>query len=128
MKTIYETLDGNVFTELADAEKHEQDLLSKVKMWDANSLSTTDTSHAMVVHLAGEYAGAIFKSMILANPAEHVDDDLLDCWVDDEDTGWFFWDEYAESYRYIPDHAITTIAANCNLAQLFLAECDQPQN
>lgn len=128
MKTIYQTLDGNIFTEPADAEIHEQELLSKVKMWDEDSQPTTDTSHAMTVCLTGKYAGGIFKAMMRANSHEYVNDNALECWFDDADEGWFLWDEYRLQYQYIPDHTIRTIAANCNLAQLFLAEHDPSQN
>ena len=111
MQTVYRTLDGKIFFEAHEAEKHEQKLLEKVKMWDWNKNPTTDTTQARVVHLIGEQAGAAFKAMVEANEEEQFI--ISDEHIDDEDTGWFYWDEYGEAYRYIDTEIIDCfIAAN----------------
>ncbi len=111
METVYRTLDGKIFTEAADAEQHEQEILEKVKMWDWNENPTTDTSHARVIHLVEPGSGAIFKAMVAANSEEY--DLIADDIMDDEDYGWFYWDEYDERYRYIDKEIVDIlIAAN----------------
>ena len=111
MKTVYETLDGKHFGEIADAEKHEAQLLKQVKMWDWAKEPTTNTAQARVVHLMGESAGAAFKTMVQANSEETVSIEQMDEWFDDEDTGWFYWDEYTEIYRYIDSEIVDVIIA-----------------
>ena len=111
MKTVYQTLDGKTFSELADAEQHEAQLLSQVSMWNWDKDRTTDTSMACVLHLTGDNAGAIFRAMQQANPMDYTLTSEEE--IDDEDNGWFYWDEYSERYRYL-DHDIidVLIAAN----------------
>ena len=106
MKTVYETLDGKVFHDAHEAEKHENEILSCVNMWNWEKERTTDTSQARVVHLVGDDAGAYFKAMMRANPKEDWGDCDIDSWFDDEDTGWFYWDEYAETYRHIDSQIV----------------------
>ena len=111
MKTVYETLDGKHFSEVADAEAHETGILSQVEMWDWDKERTVNTALAAVVHLSGEGAGAIFRAMQQANPDEY--EVAPENVIDDEDTGWFYWDEYEETYRYIdPSIVNILIAAN----------------
>ena len=112
MRTVYQTLDGETFFDALDAEQHESELLSRVKMWGWGQEPTTDTTLARVVFLEGEGAGKIFKAMVAANPAEEVE--LADYVIDDEDHGWFYWDEFADTYRYIDDAIIDTIIAAKN--------------
>lgn len=113
MRTVYETLDGKVFRDAHEAEIHENEILSCVNMWNWQKERTTDTAQARVVLLTGDGAGAYFKAMMRANPDENWDDHLYDIWFDDEDTGWFYWDEYAEAYRYI-DFEIVDLLIHAN--------------
>lgn len=107
----YRTLDGRLFDEAADAEMHAQSILKQVKMWDWNENPTTNTAQARLVHLIGEGAAHIFKTMVMANSDDYMEID--DSVIDDADSGWFYWDEYTETYRYIDEQIINIlIAAN----------------
>jgi len=75
-------------------------------MWGWDKEPTTDTSKARVILLTGDGAGAYFKAMMRTNPDENWDERDYDTWFDDEDTGWFYWDEYAETYRYIDSEIV----------------------
>lgn len=112
METVYRTLDGKIFRDSADAAMYEQQILAQVKMWNWDKNPTNDTSQARVIHLIGAQAGAIFKAMVAAN--EFETDEISDSDIDDDDTGWFYWDEFQECYCCIDDEIIDTIiAANC---------------
>lgn len=110
METVYKTLDGKLFKQSADAAMHEKKILEQVKMWNWNEEPTTDTAQARVVHLIGENAGGIFTDMIAANEYDQVETGNM---FDVGDTGWYFWDEYEETYRYI-DSAIVDILIAAN--------------
>lgn len=111
MQQIWQTLDGETFTDSFEAEKHERQILSQVKMWDWDKESTTDTSRARLVYLSGDKAGAIFAAMIDANDKEYAP--LNTDQIDTDDTGWFYWDDFEDCYRYIDDSIVNIlIAAN----------------
>ena len=111
MRTKYETLDGHLFNDSYEAEKHEAAILKQVRMWDFNKNPTILTHRAAVVHLTGEGAGAIFRAMVAANEEELLP--LEPSIIDDDDAGWFYWDEYSDTYRYIDPNIIDIfIAAN----------------
>ena len=104
MKTVYQTLDGEIYAELADATAHEEQVKQQVAMWDWDKERTTNTAHARLIHLAGDNAGAMLRKMQGVNPEEYSitpEDE-----IDDDDTGWFYWDEYAETYRYIDSEIV----------------------
>ena len=111
MKTVYQTLDGEIYAELADATAHEEQVKEQVSMWDWEKNRTINTAQARLIHLTGDNAGALLRKMQKANPEEYSitpEDE-----IDDEDNGWFYYDEYAEQYRYIdPDIIDLLIAAN----------------
>lgn len=109
MKVKYQTIDGRIFCEPADAEAHEQEILQKVQMWNWEKERTNNTACAKVVHLIGDGAAVIFKAMVQANEEDWMSID--DSVIDDEDTGWFYWDEYAETYRYIDSDLIDIFVA-----------------
>jgi hypothetical protein len=108
MKVVYQTVDGHCFDERECAQEHEDRVLKHVRMWNWEKKPTTDTSQARVVYLVGEHAGAYFKAMIQANPNECGAADSCFDTIDDEDNGWFYWDEYAETYRFIDDDIVDT--------------------
>ena len=111
MKTIYETLDGSHFTDALDAEKHEKEILQQVKMWDRTKAPTNDTRNAYVINLIGKSAAKIFLNMVNNNPYEIADSGS--CGIEEEDTGWFYWDDGTERYRWIDEDVINVlIAAN----------------
>ena len=109
MQIVYQTIDGAYFGEQENAQKHEENVLKCVRMWDWYNRPTTDTSQARVVHLVGDHAGAYFKAMVQVNPSEceEIDSSI----IDDEDIGWFYWDECAETYRFIDEDIVNTIVA-----------------
>ena len=111
LKTVYQTLDGEIYAELADATAHEEQVKEQVSMWDWEKNRTINTAQARLIHLTGDNAGALLRKMQKANPEEYSitpEDE-----IDDEDNGWFYYDEYAEQYRYIdPDIIDLLIAAN----------------
>lgn len=107
MKTVYQTLDGKTFGELADAEQHEAQVLAQVAMWNWDNERTTNTAYARLIHLTGDGAGRVFRSMQIANPEEY--NPVSPEEIDDEDCGWFYWDEYAEKYRYLDQEVIDAI-------------------
>ena len=109
MKQLWQTLDGETFTDSLAAEKHERQILSQVKMWDWENNPTTNTETARLVHLSGEGAGAIFAAMIDANEQEY--EPLNKDHIDVDDTGWFYWDEFDGHYRYIDDSIVNLIIA-----------------
>ena len=112
MQTVYGTIDGKVFNEISDAAKHEQAVLAQVKMWDWENDRTIDTSNARVVHLIGNGAGKMFKDMIASNPNDWQNAAVGDT-IEDDDNGWFYWDEYNDTYRYIDSEIVDClIAAN----------------
>lgn len=111
MKTVYQTLDGEIYEELADATAHEEQVKAQVVMWNWNKERTTNTACARLIHLTGDNAGALLRKMQKANPEEYLVTPEEE--IDDEDNGWFYYDEYAEQYRYIdPDIINLIIAAN----------------
>jgi hypothetical protein len=109
MRTLYETLDGTTFGDITDAEKHERALLEQVQMWDWNKNRTENTAQARLIRLTGEGAGAMLRAMMANNPDEY--ETLSPDQIDDNDNGWFYWDEYGEQYRYIDSEIIDLIIA-----------------
>lgn len=109
MQIIYRTIDGENFKDAYEAEKHEAAIRTQVQMWDWNNDRTDDTSCARLIHLIGEGAAAIFKAMVNEN-SEDIGIDV-GATIDDDDTGWFYWDEFAEKYRYLDKEIIDAIVA-----------------
>lgn len=106
MQTVYKTLDGQIFEDTLEAQKHEEHLLQCVKMWNWVNERTTNTVQARLLHLTGEDAGKMFKAMVAANREEH---EFADDQFDDEDNGWFYFDEYASKYRYLDREVVDAI-------------------
>ena len=78
-------------------------------MWDWNKNRTTDTSRALLIHLTGPDAGAVLRAMQKANPEEYAITPEEE--IDDDDNGWFYYDEYAERYCYLDSELIDLIIA-----------------
>ena len=109
MTQVWKTLDGAIFYDELDAAKHEQAILQQVEMYGWEKEKTSDAADARLIHLSGEGAGAIFKAMVRENVAESVSEEELQEWMKDEDTGWFYWDEYDECYRYLDPQIVDLI-------------------
>lgn len=103
MKRVWQTVDGKVFTDQLDAEKHERDMLQGITMWDWNGDHTKDCGNAMIVRLVGKNAAHNFK---LINNNDYDSMPISDKEIGDEDEGIWFWDEYEECYHPIDLKAI----------------------
>lgn len=114
MKTRYQTIDGEMFDEAADAGIHEEVILSHVRMWDRKGNITFDTNTAVLLHLSENVlAGKIFKKMVKANEIDVLGTEI-EHMFDDEDSGWFYWDEYTETYRYLDTDIVSIVASVIN--------------
>ena len=112
MKQVWKTLDGELFEDSLDAQRHEEEIKQQVRMWNRKHDKTEDTTEAIVVHLSGKTAAKIFLAMIDENPDE-MGDASESCGIQEEDDGWFYWDDCAEHYRWIDDDIVDIfIAAN----------------
>ena len=109
MTQVWKTLDGAIFYDELDAAKHEQAILQQVEMYGWEKRKTADTANARLVHLSGEGAGAIFKTMARENVAEFATQEEIEDWMGDEDTGWFYWDEFSDCYRYLDQRIVDPI-------------------
>ena len=95
-RQVWQTIDGRLFREGADAEAHEREVAEQVSMWNEYCEPTSNPGDAMVVHLVGDEAADLFFDICRAN----------ECMVPDTqemcsgDEGWWFWSEIKE--RYVP--------------------------
>lgn len=110
MQTVYRTLDGQIFTEPADAEKHERFINGIVKMYNRRGDRAYDTSMCVVVQLIGPEAAGVFRKMIESNPEDYILEDF-ECQICEEDTGFFYWDDMAERFRWIDDDIVNALIA-----------------
>jgi hypothetical protein len=106
MKQVWQTYDGQIFDDVLDAQRHEERIIGKVRMWDRRGRATTDTANAMLVHLADTEAASIFLSMAHHNPS---DDEDYCKGIEEDVYGWFYWDEGLEEYRWLDDELISAI-------------------
>lgn len=105
MKQVWQTIDGALFSDATDAEKHEREVHNRCRMWDGEGDPTEDVMNAIVLHLKGEAAGSIFIDIAKAQGAQNYLGDI------EEDThGWFIWDEGYETYRWIDPDTLTALA------------------
>ena len=101
-RQVWETIDGRLFREGADAEAHERWLKERVSMWDENCVFTIDPAHAMVVHLVGEDAADLFFDICKAN--ECLVPSAQEMCSGDE--GWWFWSEIEDRYVALTNEEI----------------------
>lgn len=95
MKRVWQTVDGKTFTDQLDAEKHEQDMLRGITMWNFDGERVNECDQAMIVRLVGKNAARNFK---LINNNDYNSMPVSDKEIGDEDEGIWFWDEYEECY------------------------------
>ena len=111
MKQVWQTIDGALFGDATDAEKHEREIRDRCRMWEKDGTPTDIALNAFIVHLIGDNAGQIFLDIAKAQDSEDYCEG-----IEPDISGWFLWDEGYETYRWIdPD----TIAA---LAHLWISE------
>lgn len=106
MKQVWQTLDGRMFGDATDAEKHEREILNCVKMFDPDGNPTTDTTQAVAVCLTDIHSADIFIDMV-----KHNEFDGIHRGIFSEDIGVFFWDDYESKYRFISDASLAALAA-----------------
>ena len=104
MKQVYQTIDGRIFNEAADAEMYEQEIRQQVKMWNWSGKRTDNTAEARIIHLNSEEAAVIWNTMARENPEENGDFTFCE-----GDTGWYYWDEYSDKYRYIDPELVAAL-------------------
>ena len=106
MKQVWQTLDGKVFGDATDAEKHEREILDRVRMFDPNGNPTTDTAQAVAICLTDLGSAEIFIDMVRYNDFDGVHSGIYP-----EDTGVFFWDEFSDEYRFVSDVSLAALVA-----------------
>lgn len=110
MEQVWRTVDGSFFKEAADAQKHEKEVLSNINMYDLEGKRTESTDHAYAVFLPNDNSATIFRSLLAANSEDPATYDR----VEEEDTGWYYWDDCEEIWRFISRNAVRAFAAIVN--------------
>ena len=105
MKQTWKTIDGALFGDATDAEKHEREVRDRCRMWDREGTPTDDTSNAFIVHLVGDNAGEVFLNIAKAQEAEYYCEG-----IEPDISGWFLWDEGYETYRWIDSDTVAALA------------------
>lgn len=101
-RQVWQTMDGRIFREGADAEAHEREIAEQVNMWDGNCKPTTDANCAMVIFLVGKEAADLFFDICRAS----------ECMIPDPqemcsgDEGWWFWSEIEDRYVALTNEEI----------------------
>lgn len=99
MRTVYQTLDGEIFNDPCDAELYERAINMSVQMYDYYGNLTTNTFYAHTVFLADESAAELFLKMLENNPEEIDYDPTADIGIRIGDKGWF---QFVNPYYYAP--------------------------
>lgn len=108
MITLYKTMDGKMFRDPFEAQKHEGKIDATVRMWDWQNHPTTDANTARVVYLKGEKAAQCFISM-----CEDGGGQVPETYeIGEGDEGWYYWDEGAEQYHWLDPDIIKCLIAN----------------
>lgn len=110
MEQVWKTIDGALFKEAADAQMHEKEVLSNIYMFDAKGVRTESVNYACTVFLPNDSSAAIFQSLL----AENGEDPETYQQVEEEDTGWYYWDDCEEIWRFISRDAVRAFAAIVN--------------
>ena len=110
MEQVWRTVDGSFFKEAADAEMHEKEVLSSIYMFDLEGKRTESAAHAYAVFLPNDNSATIFRSLLAANSEEPATYEQ----VEEEDTGWYYWDDCEEIWRFISRAAVRAFAAIVN--------------
>lgn len=113
MRQVWQAIDGQVFTDSFDAQKHENEILQGITMWDWDGEQVNECATAMIVRLVGEEAASNFKK---CNAADEDSVPVSDKEISNGDEGIWFWDEYSE--RYIPIELKTIKALSKVLSEI----------
>lgn len=96
MKQVWRTYDGSYFDDGTDAAKHEQHLAEHLEMYDREGNPTEDTANALFLNIKTTAGAKIFLKAVAAN-----EDDGITEGIYEDSTGWHYWDEWSDQYRYI---------------------------
>ena len=105
MKQVWRTYDGAYFEDGTDAAKHEQHLAEQLEMYNQQGYPTEDTTNALFLNIKTEAGARIFLKAVAAN-----EDDGITEGIYEDSTGWHYWDEWSDQYRYIETSVIRTFA------------------
>lgn len=103
MKIIYEAFDGTQFDnepECLDYEKVKGK--ADIVMLDCNGNPVKKTDSAAFVWLRDEHSAALFHSL-----ARDCGDLVAASTIQEEECGFFFWDECNERYQYVSEEVIS---------------------
>jgi hypothetical protein len=102
MKVIYEAFDGTQFDNEPECLDYERVKgKADIVMLDCNGNSAKQTASAAFVWLRDEHSAALFHSL-----ARDCGDLVAASTIQEEECGFFFWDEYNERYQYVPEDVI----------------------
>lgn len=105
MKQVWRTYDGKCFGDGTDAAKHEQHLAEQLEMYDREGNPTEDTANALFLNIKTIAGAEIFLKAAAAN-----EEDGIATGIHETSTGWHYWDDWDEQYRYIETPVIRTFA------------------
>ena len=97
MEVIYRAFDGTEFREAAACVTYEQN--AKVHAWDAHGRECSSPNEAVVVHLIDQQMIRTFLQMC-------INEDVTRVGIDEEDAGWFYWDDLSCEWRYIASEVL----------------------
>ena len=102
MKVIYEAFDGTKFDNESECLAYEATKgKADIVMLDCDGNPVTKTDSAAFVWLKDEHSAALFHSL-----ARDIGDLVAASTIQEEEYGYFFWDECRERYQYISDSTI----------------------
>ena len=98
MEVIYRAFDGTEFRDAAACVAYEQN--HKVHAWDRQGRECNSANEAVVVHLEDSQTTKGFLQMC-------INEDVTCEGIDDEDWGWFYWDDFNNKWRYIENEVVS---------------------
>ena len=107
MKVIYEAFDGTQFNNEPECLEYEHEKgRADIVMLDCCGNPVTKTDSAALVWLRDEHSAALFHSL-----ARDIGDLVAASTIQEEEYGYFFWDECKDRYQYIPEETINGLIA-----------------
>ena len=104
MQIIYKTFDGAYFTDEEEAKLHEQILQNSVIMFNCRGERVERTDCAAVILLRRSESADALHGL-----AAEQDDVIYG--ISSGDSGFFFYDEYDNTYSWIDDDDVCALAA-----------------
>lgn len=110
MEIVYRAFDGTEFRTKDACAQYERNSigLKGIRMWDFSGKPTEETNNAYFLHLDDEEEYAkVFIAM-------SENDDGCHDGIEDDDIGWYYWDEYNERYVFMERDIILAFAKAVN--------------